>query len=945
MLQSWRSIFVFVFAGLWSYSLQAVEPAGMQVIRSRHTGNAALVTMSDRGVIPVTSNAAAPAEPMDFFRHYGGLFGIKDAESQLQQEAVYQDHLGQLHTEFYQVQGGIRVFGGSLKTHQNDRRDFVAASGEFFSVSPKLSTTPTVDRASAERVAQVDFGFASGKIDSIELVIVDPGWYGDRPQGERLAYHVRVSDWSAGQAEAFFVDAHSGRIIDRWNLVEGARNRRIHDGGGGTGVPGPIARVEGQSADADSEVNRAYDYAGDTYDYYSRAFGRDSFNNAGAMMVVTVNSAAPSCPNAFWNGTQTVFCTGLTHDDVVGHEFTHAVVQHTADLIYQNQPGQLNESFADVFGELIDLFNGNNSLPGPPAGSPWPAHSTGPGVDTSNQARDGCIGGVHLEVLSPQSVAGIYQAGQALFGPALTESGVTGQLVAAQPSNACETITNSIAGKIALVDRGTCNFDIKVSMAEKAGAIAVVVANNREGPLPFLPGGDASVSIPSLGIQQNEGSALRTAMQSGPVLVTLAANDDTGVRWLLAEDGFGNEFRDMWMPSCKGHPDHANHPFQTCNPADNGGVHSGSGVPNHAFALVTDGGTYGGYTVDAVGPIKSGAVWYRALTTYLTEVSDFEDAYTGLSQAALDLVGTFPLDPRTGFPSNSQFTAHDAAQVSLALQAVEMNTPGRCGSFESVLNPEPHQACDAPVTMYTDGFENGGIDWTVSNSSPPTPYNWVIRSGLPWGMSGSGWFIGDPNIGDCQTSGEAAVHSLTSPLLFVWDEAQEIILSFTHLVATEPAYDGGNVKISVNEGPFELIPPEAFQYNAYNAAIAPGTNPLAGEFAFTGRGVVWGTSFIDLSDLANGGDFVQFRFDFGKDACGGHDGWYLSDIEMFFCVPDGDGDFDQDDKVTLADIAHFQRCMQESVRGGGPCVAGDLDGNGFVDFFDFTPLVELLDDP
>jgi hypothetical protein len=42
---------------------------------------------------------------------------------------------------------------------------------------------------------------------------------------------------------------------------------------------------------------------------------------------------------------------------------------------------------------------------------------------------------------------------------------------------------------------------------------------------------------------------------------------------------------------------------------------------------VTDGGTFGGYAIEAVGPIKSGAVWYRALTTYLTEVSDFEDAY------------------------------------------------------------------------------------------------------------------------------------------------------------------------------------------------------------------------------------------------------------------------------------------------------------------------------
>jgi hypothetical protein len=234
----------------------------------------------------------------------------------------------------------------------------------------------------------------------------------------------------------------------------------------------------------------------------------------------------------------------------------------------------------------------------------------------------------------------------------------------------------------------------------------------------------------------------------------------------------------------------------------------------------------------------------------------------------------------------------------------------------------------------------------VSNSNPPTPYDWDLRGGLPWGMAGSGWFIADPNIGDCQTEGEAAVHSLTSPILYVWDEAEEFFLSFTHLVATEAAYDGGNVKISVNEGPFELIPPEAFRYNAYNAAIpVSSTNPLFGEPAFTGRGAVWGASFIELTGFANGGDLVQFRFDFGKDACGGHDGWYLSDIAMFYCVPVGDGDFDRDNKVTLADVAHFQRCMRTPVRDGGPCAPGDLDRNGFVDFFDFAPLVALLDDP
>src|SRR4029434_9865759 len=115
-------------------------------------------------------------------------------------------------------------------------------------------------------------------------------------------------------------------------------------------------RAEGDPPDTDAEVNRTYDYAGDTYDYYARAFGRDGADNHGLPIVISVNSTAPGCPNAYWSGTQLVFCTGVTSDDVVGHEFTHGVTEFSAGLVYQNQSGQMNEAFCDVFGELIDRF-------------------------------------------------------------------------------------------------------------------------------------------------------------------------------------------------------------------------------------------------------------------------------------------------------------------------------------------------------------------------------------------------------------------------------------------------------------------------------------------------------------------------------------------------------------------------------------------------------------
>lgn len=926
------------------------------VMRSRITGNATFLTMPGGSAIPIASPVAADAPaPLDLFTQYRVLFGIDDPVAQLKFDRMNRDMLGQTHTTFQQVHHGVPVFGGVLKTHQNARGEFIAANGHFFPVPGKLNTAPTLDRTGVGRIAVSAMKDGPVRPEVIELVVVDPAWYGDRPQGAHLAYFVRAADAPAGRFEGFFIDAHSGAVLDRWNLVDAARNREVHDAGGTGILPGPIARTELSGPTLDAEVDSAFDFAGDTYDFYFRAFGRDSLNDNGLKLVLTVNSTAPNCPNAFWNGTQAVFCSGLVIDDVVGHELTHGVIDFTARLIYQNQPGQLNESYADVVGELVDLFNGDVAFPGPPDGPPWQEHPNGSGIDLPNDLRtDGCIGGFSVDVHEPTHLAGTYIAGGATFGPPLTETGLTGRLVLADPSLACpaDIILNNaaqIAGNIAVVDRGDCLLVDKTANAQNAGAIGVVIVNNQTGRPPNPVGTNSSIVIPTVGVTQFDGQAFEAALANGETVeITMRANSTAGgVRWLVGESSSIGSIRDMWKPTCRSHPDRANHPFQTCDPDDNGGVHSGSGVPNHAFALVTDGGNFNGYTIDAIGPIKSGAVWYRALATYLTIVSDFEDAYAALNQAALDLVGSFPLDPRTGFPSDSLFTSYDAEQVDLALRAVEMNTPGLCGALDQILDPAPPTFCPSRLTIYQDDFEHGIANWTVSNTGPPTPYNWVQRSALPMQMPGVAWFAEDRDIGNCQTVDESAVHSLLSPQIDLFENATTPTLTFTHFVATEPTYDGGNLKISVNDGPFDLVPPTAFTFNAYNSVLAVqnNSNPLSGQPAFTGIGGTWGTSVVDLSGFAGPNDRVQFRFDFGKDGCTGLDGWYLSDLAVFTCLPAGDGDFDGNGRVDLTDYAAFQRCMRTSTRGGGACAAGDLSGNGFVDISDHAFLVKALSGP
>ena len=93
----------------------------------------------------------------------------------------------------------------------------------------------------------------------------------------------------------------------------------------------------------------------------------------------------------------------------------------------------------------------------------------------------------------------------------------------------------------------------------------------------------------------------------------------------MGEDAtFGGAIRDMWNPNCNGDPakvlDAANY---YCGTADSGGVHTNSGVTNHLYALLVDGGTYNGYTMTGDGFCKSCSSVVESKKNYLTATSDF----------------------------------------------------------------------------------------------------------------------------------------------------------------------------------------------------------------------------------------------------------------------------------------------------------------------------------
>lgn len=139
-----------------------------------------------------------------------------------------------------------------------------------------------------------------------------------------------------------------------------------------------------------------------------------------------------------------------------------------------------------------------------------------------------------MTVNAPAGIAGIYAVGTASFGRALTSSGLSGAVVAAtDPSDAagmattdaCSPLTNAsaLAGNIALVDRGTCNFTVKAKNCQNAGAIAMLVADNTtDSPPGGLGGTDDTLTIPSVRITQAVGVSLRA--NGAGLNVTLSLN-------------------------------------------------------------------------------------------------------------------------------------------------------------------------------------------------------------------------------------------------------------------------------------------------------------------------------------------------------------------------------------------------------------------------------------
>jgi Zn-dependent metalloprotease len=146
-------------------------------------------------------------------------------------------------------------------------------------------------------------------------------------------------------------------------------NRVIYNADNAGALPGRKVREEGGPPTGDAAADEAYDGAGVTYELYKNIYGYDSLDGRGLRLDSTVHFRV-GYDNAFWNGRQMVYGDGdedlpeadrlfnrfTICVDIIGHELTHGVTQFTANLVYQSQPGALNESMSDVFGSLVKQY-------------------------------------------------------------------------------------------------------------------------------------------------------------------------------------------------------------------------------------------------------------------------------------------------------------------------------------------------------------------------------------------------------------------------------------------------------------------------------------------------------------------------------------------------------------------------------------------------------------
>lgn len=322
------------------------------------------------------------------------------------------DDFGFTHTRYQQTYKGVPVQGAEFVAHQkNGLLDCI--SGLVMDIN-EISVTPSLTEAAALKKALAYVGASKYKWeDADEIAFMreafeNPNFNYD-PKGSlvvyaknqiaksdfRLTYKFNIFAAEPLSRAHIYVDAQTGEIVGREELmhtadaVGSAKTRysgtqkittdsyngsyRLREAGRGNGIQTmncktlkPANAVDFTDTDNDwNNANAAMDDAATdahwatemTYDYYKNVHNRNSIDNAGFKLINYVH-VDKNWFNATWNGQYMQYGDGngnpLTAIDIGGHEMTHGLTTNTANLTYSYESGALNESFSDIFGNVVE---------------------------------------------------------------------------------------------------------------------------------------------------------------------------------------------------------------------------------------------------------------------------------------------------------------------------------------------------------------------------------------------------------------------------------------------------------------------------------------------------------------------------------------------------------------------------------------------------------------
>ncbi|HKK20443.1 MAG TPA: M4 family metallopeptidase, partial [candidate division Zixibacteria bacterium] len=403
--------FSFLFSFNFSFGKGASPQGGTNSIRSDRT--VTLYHESDKGIpdfvegrfAQQVARGSEATATIDFFTTHRDAYKMIDPASELRAERLDVDRLGMRHQRMIQLYNGIKVIGGEVISHFTRDGVLKAVNGTYFP-DIKVSTTPQITAAAAEKIAGSDLESFFGKGDPRDEELVIFPWEKTNHLAWRMFFY---SDTPMGRWE-YFVDAQSGEVIFKANRIMNAEaigtgtgvmgntynhidtydngstyemtdytrqlNNNIHGHNGqmpsghyiktyiaSSSLPGTLATDADNTWTATSEAP-AVDgqiYTAAVYDWWLNVFGRNGYDDNGASMTTSVNYSAEGDNNAYWNGTEIVIWSWSSGwrslagcPDVIAHEWGHAITERTSSLVYQKESGALNESFSDMMGAAFE---------------------------------------------------------------------------------------------------------------------------------------------------------------------------------------------------------------------------------------------------------------------------------------------------------------------------------------------------------------------------------------------------------------------------------------------------------------------------------------------------------------------------------------------------------------------------------------------------------------